>query len=124
VTGEGQGDLDPLPRDSPLGARAAVARSFDLALQTSSRLRPASIYIGAQVMALLGPLAILVILAFVRLPEIGDLFGGAQPVAPPTEQDAALIVLIGLGAMVAGLGFLGLAVDSQLMASSGCLLPC
>lgn len=132
MTGEADADLDarqelPPPglppadqprRDPQLGARSAVARSFDLALHTSSRLRPASIYIGAQVMGLLGPLVILVILAFVRLPEIGELFEGVQPVAPPSEQDAVLIVLIALAAMVAAIGFIALAVDSQLMATT------
>jgi hypothetical protein len=91
---------------------------LDLALQSSSGLRPASIYIGAQLMGLLGPLLILGILAFTRLPDIGGVFGGAVPTAPPSEEDAALIALIGLAAVVAATGFVALAVDSQLMAAS------
>lgn len=105
------------PPTTPPSARAAVSRSFDLVLRASGPLRSASIYIGVQAMALVGPLAILGLLAFTRVPEFGELFATApEQGAEPRPEDAALLLLIVLAGLVAIVGFIALAVDSQLIA--------
>jgi hypothetical protein len=103
------------------GARATISRSLDLALRTAGQLRSASIYIGLQFMAILGPAVILVAVALTRLPEFASILeaagtpGAPQP-ATLSESDGALFGLIAVEFILAGLGVIALSLEAELIA--------
>jgi hypothetical protein len=114
----------PAPRPPPVvplpGFRSGLGLALDLSLHASRRLRPASIYIGLQYLAVLGPVVLLFVAILVANPDFGDLMGRLalrDPLGPSdAERVGGWFLLLAPGSIIATLALIALSVDSQIVA--------
>ena len=101
-------------------ARRVLGRAFDLDLRASRDLRRASLFMAGQFLLIVGPLGLVLAVLFVRLPELLDLFdpGAIDPTSAPVlpEFSEALFGQLGIGLVVATLGWVAITIESQIVA--------
>jgi hypothetical protein len=100
------------------GTRAVIGTALDLAYRARDGLRSASLAIGFQVLATLGPLVLLLLVLADRAPDLLDAVaaGGAGPT--PTEQETTLAFVITLTGLIAIVALTALAIESRIIGAA------
>jgi hypothetical protein len=101
------------------GFRDGIARSLDLCLKATDRLRRASIYIGLQYLAILAPTLLVLVLILTRHPEVADAIGrvsNGEVVSLADQQRAGSLLVVAIpGFLIAVLGLTALAIDGAII---------
>lgn len=108
---------NPTPMRLP-GTRAVVGAALELALRSSAALRSASLAIGFQLLATVGPLVLLLLVLADRAPDLFDTFASGAAERTPTDQQSELAFAMLVAGTVAGLALVALSVESRILGAA------